>query len=209
MPSTKLIIVDDDNFSRTTLSGGLSALGYQVIAAVPAANQAIAAIANDDPEIAILDLDLGPGPTGLDLALLLRKRNPNIGIIFLTSYSDPRFLISPNDQLPIGSRYLVKSQLSNLGILVNMINQTRALPLKTSYKSPKVNSKLSTKQLTTLKLLAEGKTTSQIAEKLGVSIKAVEGIISRLNNNLGLMGGPLENRRVQLVKAYYRLIGKI
>jgi DNA-binding NarL/FixJ family response regulator len=209
MSLAKLLIVEDDNFARATLAGGLAALGYQILSATGAANQALAAISDQEPDVALLDLDLGPGPSGLDLATLLRKRNPNIGIIFLTSYSDPRFLAAGFDQLPVGARYLTKSALTNLGILTNLINQTKAFPLKTNQKAPSAETKLSQKQLTILKLLADGKTTSQIAEKLEISVKAVEGIISRLNSNLGLTESGNENRRVQLVRAYYRMIGKL
>lgn len=209
MSTTKLLIVEDDNFARTTLAGGLAALGYQIVAAAGAANQALAAINDQKVDVALLDLDLGPGPSGLDLAALLRKRNPSIGIIFLTSYSDPRFLASGFDQLPVGARYLTKSSLTNLGMLTNLINQTKTFPLKTSHKAPKMDNKLSQKQLTILRLLAEGKTTSQIASRLEISVKAVEGIISRLNSNLGLTDTGSENRRVALVRAYYRLIGKL
>lgn len=209
MSLPKLLIVEDDNFARATLTGGLSALGYPIVLATGAANQALASLTDQEADVAVLDLDLGPGPSGLDLATMLRKRKPTIGIIFLTSYSDPRFLASGFDQLPVGARYLTKSTLTNIGVLTNLINQTFAYPLKTSQKPPKVQPKLSEKQLTILKLLAEGKTTSQIAEKLEISVKAVEGIISRLNQNLGLAELGNENRRVQLVRAYYRLIGKL
>lgn len=209
MVNAKLLIVDDDNFARTTLSGGLTAMGYQVIASVSAANQALAATYDHEPDVALLDLDLGPGPTGIDLSVLLRKRYPNVGIIFLTSYSDPRFLTTDVSSLPTGSRYLTKTALTNLAMLTNLINQTQAAPLKTSRKLPKSETRLSDKQLNILKLLAAGKTTSQIAESLNISIKAVEGTISRLNNNLGLAHEGTENRRVQLVRAYYRMIGKL
>lgn len=208
MSLAKLLIVEDDNFARATLAGGLAALGYQILAATGSANQALAAMDEQEPDVALLDLDLGPGPSGLDLAVLLRKRNPTIGIIFLTSYSDPRFLADGFDQLPAGARYLTKSALTNLATLTSLINQTKAFPLKTNQKTPRAETKLTQKQLTILKLLAEGKTTNQIAEKLEISVKAVEGIISRLNSNLGLTESGSENRRVQLVRAYYRLIGK-
>jgi DNA-binding NarL/FixJ family response regulator len=209
MSLAKLLIVEDDNFARATLTGGLAALGYQILAATGSANQALAAMGNQEPDVALLDLDLGPGPSGLDLASLLRKRNSTIGIIFLTSYSDPRFLAAGFDQLPAGARYLTKSALTNLATLTSLINQTKAFPLKTNQKTPRAETKLTQKQLTILKFLAEGKTTNQIAEKLEISVKAVEGIISRLNSNLGLTESGTENRRVQLVRAYYRLIGKL
>jgi len=208
VPNLKLLIVDDDNFSRSTVAGALSMMGYQVVAAA-AANQAIADLAESSLDVAILDLDLGTGPTGIDLAFILRKRHPNLGLVFLTSYSDPKFLNARYSQLPTGARYLTKSSLTNLTQLVILINQTHASPLKTSSKAPKSEYRLSGNQVEILKLIADGKTTNQIAEQLMITPKAVEGVISRINSNLGLTHLDTNNRRVQLVRAYYKLIGKL
>jgi DNA-binding NarL/FixJ family response regulator len=208
VPNLKLLIVDDDNFSRSTVAGALSMMGYQVVAAA-AANQAIADLAESSLDVAILDLDLGTGPTGVDLAFILRKRHPNLGLVFLTSYSDPKFLNARYSQLPTGARYLTKSSLTNLTQLVILINQTHASPLKTSSKAPKSEYRLSGNQVEILKLIADGKTTNQIAEQLMITPKAVEGVISRINSNLGLTHLDTNNRRVQLVRAYYKLIGKL
>ena len=208
VPNLKLLIVDDDNFSRSTVTGALSMMGYQVVAAA-AANQAISDLAESSLDVAILDLDLGTGPTGIDLAFILRKKHPNLGLVFLTSYSDPKFLNARYSELPTGARYLTKSNLTNLTQLVILINQAHASPLKTSSKVPKSEYRLSGNQVEILKLIADGKTTNQIAEQLMITPKAVEGVISRINSNLGLTHLDTNNRRVQLVRAYYKLIGKL
>jgi DNA-binding NarL/FixJ family response regulator len=204
----KLLVVDDDNFSRVTLTGALAALEYQICTATTV-TEAMAKSGNTDFEVAILDLDLGPGPTGIDLAFALRKRNPNLGIIFLSSYSDPKFIKSTSKDLPAGARYLTKSSLTNLSQLIILINQAFASPLKTNTKYPKSDIRLNPNQLEILKLIAEGKTTNQIADHLNITTKAVEGVISRINLNLGLTVENNNNRRVQLVRAYYKLIGKL
>jgi DNA-binding NarL/FixJ family response regulator len=208
VPNLKLLIVDDDNFSRSTVTGALSMMGYQVVAAA-AANQAISDLAESSLDVAILDLDLGTGPTGIDLAFILRKRHPNLGLVFLTSYSDPKFLNARYSELPTGARYLTKSNLTNLTQLVILINQAYVSPLRTSSKAPKSEYRLSGNQVEILKLVADGKTTNQIAEQLMITPKAVEGVISRINSNLGLTHLDTNNRRVQLVRAYYKLIGKL
>ena len=208
MSALKLLIVDDDNFSRVAISSALAILGHQITAA-GAANQALEQLADDHLDVAILDLDLGTGPTGIDLAYILRKRFPNLGIVFLTSYSDPKFLAARYSELPMGARYLTKSSLANLTQLITLINQARFSPLKTNSKAPKSEFHLSENQIEVLKLIAEGKTTNQIAELLMITTKAVEGVISRINSNLGLSNSESKNPRVQLVQSYYKLIGKI
>jgi DNA-binding NarL/FixJ family response regulator len=74
---------------------------------------------------------------------------------------------------------------------------------------PKSEFHLSENQIEVLKLIAEGKTTNQIAEELTITPKAVEGVISRINSNLGLINSESKNPRVQLVRTYYKLIGKL
>lgn len=204
---TRLIVVDDDNFARTTLSGALSGAAYRVDS-FPSASDAINFTRHNQVSLAILDLDLGPGPSGLDLAHVLRRKNKNMGLIFMTSYTDPRFLGQSNETMPQGSRYLVKSQLQDLGYLIKIIEQTKLSPLKTSRKAPITGIKLSRNQIQVLKLIASGMSTRDIADYLGISAKSVESTISRINANLD--GDSHDaNKRVRLAKFYYKLTGKI
>lgn len=207
MPTASVLLVDDDTFTRTALMGALAGVGYQV-QSLAAAAQALSFSQTNRIDVAILDLDLGPGPTGIDLAHLLRRNNPNLGLIFLTSYSDPRLLTSTDIELPIGARYLMKSKLSELGSLITLIDQTVAYPLKTSHKAPDAEVKLNRNQIQILRLVAAGWSTNQIAENLNLSVKSVEATISRINRNLGISDTD-QNKRVKLAKMYYQLIGKL
>lgn len=207
MPTASVLLVDDDTFTRTALMGALAGVGYQV-QSLAAAAQALSFSQTNRIDVAILDLDLGPGPTGIDLAHLLRRINSNLGLIFLTSYSDPRLLTSTDIELPIGARYLMKSKLSELGSLITLIDQTVAYPLKTSHKAPDAEVKLNRNQIQILRLVAAGWSTNQIAENLNLSVKSVEATISRINRNLGISDTD-QNKRVKLAKMYYQLIGKL
>jgi FixJ family two-component response regulator len=204
---TLLLLVDDDTFARTALSGALSGLGYH-IAAFPNAAEAVEFANSNHPQVALLDLDLGFGPSGIDLSFVLRKRQPRIGIVFLTSYSDPRLLTIGNVELPKGARYFVKSELRDLGTLDLLIKQAESQPLKTSRKVPRVEKKLTATQIQILRMISNGSSTNQIASELGISTKSVEAVISRLNNNFGNERTQV-NKRVNLVNLYYRLIGKL
>ncbi len=207
VPQTRLILVDDDNFARTALSGALSGAGYEVKSFRSAAD-ALNFESNAQSSIAILDLDLGPGPSGLDLAHILRRKNPQLGLIFVTSYTDPRLLGTTSETMPPGSRYIVKSQLDDLNHLLKIIEQTKVSPLRTSRKTPTPGTKLSRNQIQILRLVAGGKSTRDIADYMDISIKSVESTISRIN---AYLDGEDEdqNKRVRLAKLYYKLIGKI
>ena len=207
MVKASVLLLDDDAFTRTTLSSVITNLGYRVDA-FGQASPAVESSRNHKFDLALLDIDLGPGPNGIDVGFVLRRINPNIGLIFLTSYSDPRFVASDNSDLPAGSRYLIKSKLNDMSVLEKLIEQTIQTPLKTSRRIPRSDVKLTKNQLRILELVASGKSTHEIAETLKVSEKSVEAIISRINANLGISDTNL-NKRVKLTNFYYRLIGKL
>lgn len=80
----KILAVDDEPLVLTLLSETLKAQGYEVTTATDAAS-AKRACTNFDPDLAILDVDLGSGPDGFDLATSLRHSSPTLAIIFLTN----------------------------------------------------------------------------------------------------------------------------
>jgi two-component system, NarL family, invasion response regulator UvrY len=103
-----VLLVEDDVFSRSTLAAALLGANIEVKDQVAKASEAIRAVNKFSIDIAIIDLDLGPGANGIDIAIALRDINPRIGIIILTSYSDPR-VANPNSlSLPKGSKFLTK-----------------------------------------------------------------------------------------------------
>ena len=112
MKNVRLILVEDDAFTRATLGDALAHQGFDVKARVATAAEALAAQKECDPQVAVLDLDLGIGPTGIDVAIALRSRNPKIGIIFLTTYKDPRLIESNLPSLPEGAIYLNKMEMN-------------------------------------------------------------------------------------------------
>jgi len=203
-----VILVEDDSFTRASLVPALTSHKIKVVSSTDRAHSALLAVDLHQVDVAILDLDLGPGPTGLDIAHLLRQKNPKIGIIFLTSYSDPRLLGNKPEELPLGSRYLTKSKIANIQELITMIIQVKNSPLVTNFRPESLKSTLTDNQIEILKLIADGLTSSQIAARLQVSEKAVEAAITRLNKVLNIDKLEQKNLRIQLVKAYYELIGK-
>lgn len=203
-----VLLVEDDVFTRSTLSAALVGANFEVKAQVGKASDAIDAVKRFSIDVAIIDLDLGAGATGIDIAIALREHNPVIGIIILTSYTDPRVMNPHSRVLPKGSKFLTKSNLTDFAPLVRTILELKALPLsgKTEKRSEKVD--FTANQLIVLQSVAEGLTTKEIASRTGVSEKAVEGTISRLHSMLDLPKDSSSNPRVQLARAYFALSGK-
>lgn len=207
MALAKLIIVEDDVLTREALASSLEFAGFQIISAVATASAALEAARSESPEVALLDLDLGLGPTGIDIAHALRKEKPRIGIVFLTSFADPRLSRSANTQLPVGARYLTKQQVEGLSRVATTLLQAKFQPLASN---PTIifKTELSDHQISALKLLVAGLNNSEIAQKLGVSEKAVEHSITRIARTLGVSRVGNMNLRVGLLRHYSQLIGK-
>lgn len=208
MSQGRILIVEDDPFLQMTLAQSLESANFEITARVGSAADAIVAAKESEPEIAILDLDLGPGANGIDLAIALRGIYPRLGLILLTSYTDPRLSDPSAPQLPKGTIFLTKSRLTSIHDLTTSILQVKLWPLEMKRQISFDSSLLTDNQIEVLKYLAEGFTTAEIANRQGVSDKAVEGTITRLQNVLGISKDKKFNPRVQLVRAYYTLSGK-
>ena len=203
-----VLLVEDDVFARSTLAAALLGANIEVKDQVVKASEAIRAVNKFSIDIAIIDLDLGPGANGIDIAIALRDINPRIGIIILTSYSDPRVANPTSLSLPKGSKFLTKSSLNDFGILIKMILELKSQPLSNKNGSKIERVGFSENQLSVLQGVAEGLTTKEIATRAGVSEKAIEGTITRLHSMLDLPKKPFLNPRVQLARAYFHLSGK-
>lgn len=203
-----VLLVEDDVFSRSTLGAALIGANIEVKGQVAKASEAIKAVTRFSIDVAIVDLDLGPGANGIDIAIALREINPRLGIIILTSYSDPR-VANPNSlSLPKGSRFITKSSLNDFGALIKVILELKNQPLSIKNGSKIERVEFSENQLSVLQGVAEGLTTKEIAIRAGVSEKAIEGTITRLYLMLKLPKKPFLNPRVQLARAYFQLSGK-
>ena len=210
MARTRVIVVDDDDFTRSMVVSSLQMQDYDVISESSTASSAIKTAIKLKPEVAILDLDLGTGPNGVDLALALRREIPRIAIVMLTTFEDPRFL-SPNiPMLPEGSLYLVKREVGKIEKLGNAIEQAllNAKKLSKSDKSvqaPRAN--LTDNQVEIMRLVAMGLSNAQIAKQRGINEKSVEQTISRITKELKLTSGAEKNSRVQLTRYYQQFVG--
>jgi DNA-binding NarL/FixJ family response regulator len=204
----KAIVIDDDPFVRSTLSAGLAHYGIQVVQSFDNGSSAISAISNIDPDVAIVDLDLGTGPSGIDICHSLRTHKPNLGLILLTSYQDPRIFDPAGPALPKGCRFISKSELNDFKLLVESVLAARAKPLAHLKHGFSAVSTLTSIQLEVLKSLANGLSSSEIAAQRGVSVKAVESSIAKIQAAVGLGKSKSFNQRVQLTRAYFMLSGK-
>lgn len=198
--SVQVLVIDDDDFTRVTVANALQSPEIDVVGTASGGREAMALLAKGHVDCAVTDLDLGAGPTGIDLAHGMRRINPAIGIVILTSFSDPRLLTSNTLVPPEGSTYLVKQSLSDFGLLVAAVMGASAgAPLLIG--STQEFEPLSDSQAECLRLLAYGLTNAEIAKIRVVTEKSVERTIARLARNLDITANGPFNQRVALARA--------
>jgi DNA-binding NarL/FixJ family response regulator len=208
----RAIVVEDDDFTRLMITTALKGQGLEIVLNTASPSIAIKKSTELKADLAILDLHLGKGPTGIDLAVALRRQQPKIGILMLTSYEDPR-LLNPNlPKLPFGGIYLTKKSVGEIQILNNAIGQAidhkkwsgAWAPLPQPISSV---AKLTDTQLETLRLMAQGLSNAEISKRRFVTEKSVETSIARLAKVMGLTHDPGQNQRVHMAKVYFRALG--
>ena len=204
----KALVVDDDDFVRFLLARTLRTLDVDEVLDCESASQAMSVARERQPDLAIVDLDLGAGPNGIDVAQALRRLLPAIAIIILSSYSDPR-LLGASGELPDGAVYVSKRELGDVDALRSTIELVIEHPRgRRVDAAPKTSGRrLSDNQIEIMRLVAEGHSNSEIARRRSLTEPAVEKAIARLVKQLSLTPKSTDNTRVLITQAYYNLIG--
>jgi DNA-binding NarL/FixJ family response regulator len=200
-----VVIVEDDAFLRALLADALDKVGFETSTAASAADaKRIIKVVN--PDAVVLDIELGPGPNGFDIAENLRKTSPDVAIVFLTNLPDPRFAGRDNKSVTKHTAYLNKQMLSDTSTLVDALESVlteRGVPAFRQHEDasrPLAN--LSKTQIQVLQLMAEGKTNQQIADARQRSLAATESAITRTLEALGVDAQAEQNVRVAAATRY-------
>jgi len=203
----QILVVEDDDFTRMSVVAALRSEGFGIAIETGTAGKAVTAAQSTPVDAAVLDLNLGTGPTGLDVARSLRRDSPHIGLVFLTSFDDPR-MIDPASPIPSGAQYLTKESVTHPRMLTEAIraslNSSRVALNRRSHNHLEG---LTDVQLEVLRMIAQGLSNKQIASQRMSMEKSVEGLISRIAKALDVPAGPDHNQRVLLARAYYQAQG--
>lgn len=204
---TRALVVEDDDLTRLSLSAALSSADINVVGVAKTSAEAIDLARIHFPDVALLDVHLGRGPSGVDVAHELRKIDPRVGIVFLSTFEDPR-LISESRPLPEGSQYLLKKDVASMQHITTAISSSREGKNRrgASVRTGSL-SQLSDVQLETLRLVAQGLSNVEIARRRHVTEKSIEAIISRLAKSLGVFKNEGSNQRVHLARLYFESVG--
>ncbi|MEM1214051.1 MAG: response regulator transcription factor [Bacteroidota bacterium] len=194
MPKTNVLIVEDDPIIALELSTLLSRADYRIVATVHTAAKAIDRLGRGDVHFAVLDIHLGSGQTGIDVARVIHEKYA-IPYLFLTSFSDPHTLEAAKEQAPYG--YLVKpfqeaTLLSTIAIALSNFQR-----LQEGMDFSQLPVALTPQEQRLCELLSQGQSYQQMADALFISINTVRYHIKNLYAKLDV-GSRAEAVRVLL-----------
>ena len=204
--SGRILLVEDEDFTRTLVADGLNLLGVETLA-VNSTAAAIEALKSFDPNVVICDLNLGAGPSGAALLGRIAEEQPWIGLIALTAHASPELAIHDGRSLPASVVYVVKSHLNSISDLLPLAsasieNLTTPMP-ETRDDQIMINRS----QGEILRLMAEGYSNAGIAIERGVTVHAAESQVKRLFQAMSLENDNRMNQRVMAVRLWQQ--GKV
>ena len=205
----RVLIVDDEPLVRSLLTEVIKSLGYEAKSA-ESASDARKICQSFDADVAIIDVDLGAGPNGFDLAANLRALNSAIAIIFLTNLVEPKLAGRSGKDLPTGYAYLVKSRMGDtvaLDTIIKEVSRGRGSDYRDDTQANNPLSELSRSQLDVVRLLAQGESNEEIAETRGTTVRAVRMILVRAFQALGIDEDAGPEKRVQAAIKYLKTAG--
>ena len=183
--------------------------GFEVTTARSAAEARDALIAFD-PDIVLVDLELGGGPSGVDVAHLIHERHPGVVIIILTRYPDLATAGFADASLPPGAGFIRKDLVEDPDQIVAAIDAVvaeRADDVRHDRDGARAFDMLTAAQLEVLTLMAQGFDNDAIATRRGCSVSSVGNLIAELYRRLGIDPRGELNPRVEAVRQFAQASG--
>ena len=168
--------------------------GLQWIGSAPDGKEALEKIRAMQPDVAILDIEM-PHFTGLEVAQTLIQEGSKTAFILLTLFKDESFF---RKALAIGIMGYLLKESSETEIIrsIRSVHQKRPyvnpelthLLIQTNQEGHKVLEQLSEQEINILKLIAQQKTSREIANMLFISPKTVSNHRTNISKKLDLGG---------------------
>ncbi|MBI5858801.1 MAG: response regulator transcription factor [Sphingobacteriales bacterium] len=179
MSKLRILIVEDEPVIAENISMYLDNADFEISGIAYDSTEAREQLIHNTPDAAILDVNLGSEEDGIDIAQHINEKF-QLPFLFLTSYSDKETLERAKKVKPNG--YIVKpfnekTLLASLEIAISNFaaEKNHSLP---PLNPEKINrhllSAISEREFELVKLLYEGITNTQIAEKLFISVNTVK-----------------------------------
>jgi DNA-binding NarL/FixJ family response regulator len=212
----RVAIGEDDVLLREGVARILAEAGLDVVAQSGDADDLVQRALAFRPDVVVTDVQMPPrrADDGLRAAMELRRRSPGIGVLILSQFCEPAYVMDLVGERPEGVGYLLKERVGDVAAFVDAVRRVAA---GGSALDPEVVVRmlgrrtkagplqlLTPRELSVLAAMAEGKSNSGVAESLLISHASVEKHVTAIFRKLRIAPAENEHRRVQAVLTYLR-----
>lgn len=207
----RVVLAEDQALLRDGLIRLLTAYGMEVAAAVESGPELLAALAEQRPDVAVVDVRLPPSFTneGLTAAIEARARIPGLPVLILSQHVErlyARELLAGGGG---GIGYLLKDRVSDVRRFVEAVRDVArggtamdpevVAQLLAGREGAGTLERLTPREREVLAVMAEGRANAGVAARLGITEKAVSKHINNIFTKLDLFPDEDDNRRVLAV----------
>jgi DNA-binding NarL/FixJ family response regulator/class 3 adenylate cyclase len=214
--AVRVVLADDSILLREGVARLLEEAGFEVVAQSGTADDVLRHVAMHKPDVAIVDIRMPPTHTdeGLRAAKQIREQHPATSVLVLSQYVEPAYAMELLEESAEGVGYLLKDRVSDLEEFASAV---RRVAEGGSALDPAVVSQLvgrrrqrdpleelTPREREVLELMAEGRSNQAIAERLFITLRAVEKHVTSIFGKLGLPATSEDHRRVLAVLTFLR-----
>ncbi len=210
--AVRVVIGEDSLIVREGIHELLaSSPGTEVVASCEDAESLLEAVDAHAPDVVLTDIRMPPSKTdeGIRVAARLRESHPEVGVVVLSQYSEPAYVLRLLESGSDKRGYLLKDRVHNRGELVSALD---AVAQGGSVIDPKIVevlvdakaraersplAELTSREREVLAEIAEGKSNTAIADSLVLTKRAVEKHINSIFMKLGLAAADDVSKRVK------------
>ena len=208
---TRVILADDNFIVREGLHEILaSEPGIEVVAVCSDLDQLLDGVAVKRPDVVVTDIRMPPSNTdeGIRVAAELRTTHPGVGVVVLSQYSEPGYVLALLESGSDGRAYLLKERVHDRPQLTSTIEvvaqggsviDPKIVEVLVAARARAENSPLAAlteRERTVLAEIAQGRSNAAIAQSLGLSNRAVEKHTHAIFAKLGLAKSEETSKRV-------------
>jgi DNA-binding NarL/FixJ family response regulator len=212
----RVVVADDVMLTRQGIVRLLVEAGVDVVAEAEDADGLVHHVRLTRPDAVIVDIRMPPTHTdeGLVAAQEIRTAYPDVGVLVLSQYVEPRYAMRLLEEHPERVGYLLKERVFDVAILVDalrrladgetVVDPTIVSRLVGRRRRQDPLAKLTGREREVLGLVAEGLSNRAIASRLFVTERTVEAHVKQIFVKVRLDANPESHRRVLAVLAYLR-----
>jgi DNA-binding NarL/FixJ family response regulator len=207
LPERRVLLLEDDPLTLTLLEIAIQTIGFAThsTSSVTAAKQALKTF---DPDLAILDIDLGPGLTGTDFAKVMSRTHPHVAVLFISRIPYEETSGAADKELRGKVGYLNKFNLHDFDLVRAAIEECLR-PSRQAVIRPifVAGQGLTRRQHSLLLEVANGLSYREIALKAGTTIRAIEYMAARIQTKFPEILLDSRALRLESVRTYLQGLG--